>query len=1065
MSARARRSHDDYTVAWICALPVERAAAEAMLDERYPDLPLPSNDHNTYTLGRVGEHDIVIACLPSGKYGNISASSVVVQLLSSYRSIRFGLMVGIGGAVPCSADVRLGDIVVSKPNETHGGVIEYDYGKVLSDGKFQRTGMLTCPPLPLLTAMSKLQAYHLAHGARFPEFYAQFDNASAKHDSVFARPSLEDRLFCSDYSHVNTESSSCTDCDLSKIVSRPSRATEAPVVHYGLIASASQVVKDSRLRDKLGQNWGAFCVDMEAAGILHNLPSMVIRGICDYADSHKNKDWQGYASIVAAAYAKELLLSTSVVEPVKAHKYHVPLDLTTVPAVDNLVGREDELERLWNHLQPSGQDQRKVAIVHAFGGMGKTQLSTCFARRHKNDFTGIFWINGKNREKLLQSLSSTLSRLPNHDQVVTARNEEEVKQNAMHVLEWLSIPENNNWLLIFDNVDQYLPGEDGEYDIGQFFPPADHGSILITSRLLKLTELGKSFPLEKLDQGHATELLLESAGAELRGLKNVSQDITDLVESLDGLPLAITLAGVFIRETGTSFRKYLEYYRDSWHSLQMQSDSTRHYEHGNLMQTWLISYDEIRRRDREAAELLVLLAHFDNQDIWYELLKHGYWSPERSSWYDDVMGDELVFRKKMKTLIEFSCINANLQNDSYSMHPVVRDWCLAMWATQQEAPTHLHEFSLVTAGHMVPHKSDPNCWALQRRLLPHARYVLGELRKVELTDHLMTWASLHSFANLYSDQCMLREAEEIYQWALAACRKALGPDYISNPCALNIYHSLARLYCIQGRMEETEETFKKAISGYEALDPDDIAVLPVRTDLGHFYNRYSMLDKARDVFHRVWSDYFYRLGPNHIWTIDSLDNLGHCLIQYGKVEEAEPACRAAYEGKMRILGPNHVLTLNAVDSMSRIYRANGKLKEAEEMMRQALGVGKIVGPNHPATVDRMYSLALILQDRGKFQAAEEMFERTLSGYMKILGPHHVHTTNAMYAFGFFWEHQSIPSKAIPIYRKAQEGYQASIGADHFLTKSVSQRLHYLLEPPKPLEPRKRGILSKIFGRD
>ncbi|CRG92735.1 hypothetical protein PISL3812_09802 [Talaromyces islandicus] len=88
MATRNRRSHDDYTVGWICALPLEMAAAKAMLDEVHDDLPVQSTDQNTYILGRIKEHDVVIACLPSGDYGLVSANTVAMQLLATFRSIR-----------------------------------------------------------------------------------------------------------------------------------------------------------------------------------------------------------------------------------------------------------------------------------------------------------------------------------------------------------------------------------------------------------------------------------------------------------------------------------------------------------------------------------------------------------------------------------------------------------------------------------------------------------------------------------------------------------------------------------------------------------------------------------------------------------------------------------------------------------------------------------------------------------------------------------------------------------------------------------------------------------------
>src|SRR5271163_1986395 len=154
--------HQDYTVGWICALPTEMAAAQAMLDERHNPLQQDRYDYNAYVLGRIEVHNVVLACLPSGVTGTISAARVAMQMLSTFKWLKFGLMVGIGGGVPSEEnDIRLGDIVVSKPIGTSGGVIQYDFGKTVQDGRFTQTGSLNRPPDVLLTALANLQAKHL----------------------------------------------------------------------------------------------------------------------------------------------------------------------------------------------------------------------------------------------------------------------------------------------------------------------------------------------------------------------------------------------------------------------------------------------------------------------------------------------------------------------------------------------------------------------------------------------------------------------------------------------------------------------------------------------------------------------------------------------------------------------------------------------------------------------------------------------------------------------------------------------------------------------------------------
>lgn len=135
----------------ISALPVELAAATEMLDEERQDLPQDPTDINVYTFSRIGEHNIVISCLPAGQMGTNSAAAVASQMKSKFPSFRFGLIVGIGGGVPSAqSDIRLGDIVISQQHLLHGGVVQYGFGKIGVDGHFTRTGSLNVPPAVLL---------------------------------------------------------------------------------------------------------------------------------------------------------------------------------------------------------------------------------------------------------------------------------------------------------------------------------------------------------------------------------------------------------------------------------------------------------------------------------------------------------------------------------------------------------------------------------------------------------------------------------------------------------------------------------------------------------------------------------------------------------------------------------------------------------------------------------------------------------------------------------------------------------------------------------------------------
>ncbi|KAM0329336.1 hypothetical protein ACHAQA_004641 [Verticillium albo-atrum] len=265
-------------------------------------------DHNNYVLGQIRGHNVVIACLPAGVYGTTSAATVAKDMLRTFKSIRFGLMVGIGGGAPSpSHDIRLGDIVVSQPSGTTGGVVQYDRGKDGREGHFERTGSLNAPPQLLLTALGRLQANHLLGRNRIPDFLTEFLAQGPKMKKTFGfQGESNDCLFQAEYEHASGEAR-CEQCDVAQAVQRDARDDTDPVVHYGTIASGNHVIKNARTRDQLSKELGVICFEMEAAGLMQDFPCVVIRGICDYSDTHKNKAWQGYAATVAAAFAKELL--------------------------------------------------------------------------------------------------------------------------------------------------------------------------------------------------------------------------------------------------------------------------------------------------------------------------------------------------------------------------------------------------------------------------------------------------------------------------------------------------------------------------------------------------------------------------------------------------------------------------------------------------------------------------------------------------------------------------------------------------------------------------------------
>jgi nucleoside phosphorylase len=309
--------HKDYQVCWICPLDIERTAAEAMLDEKHESLPSSSQeDSNIYTLGRIGIHNIAIAGLPVGD--SVSMANAAKDMKYTFPAMRVVLLVGIGGGSG-TKHIRLGDIVIGYPDRKHNGVVQLDPDRVnptsTNPDGLELKNTLNRPRDLFLNVVKALQSKHQGLSNDEEPGFVTFLNKA-----IEARPRMrarypgadEDRLFEPTYEHPGAEVT-CESCNHESIVPRSSRPNTEPEIHTGLIASVTSVRRDSLTRDKLRQKFNILCFEMEAAGVMNNFPCLVIRGISDYSDSHKNDIWQPYAALAAAAYAKEWLLTFPVV--------------------------------------------------------------------------------------------------------------------------------------------------------------------------------------------------------------------------------------------------------------------------------------------------------------------------------------------------------------------------------------------------------------------------------------------------------------------------------------------------------------------------------------------------------------------------------------------------------------------------------------------------------------------------------------------------------------------------------------------------------------------------------
>ena len=201
--------------------------------------------------------------------------------------------------------------------------------------------------------------------------------------------------------------------------------------------------------------------------------------------------------------------------------------LKGIPEVENFVGRNEEMTRITQTLLPTSTDpmRRKIFVIHGLGGIGKTQLAVEFTRTYQIRFSAALWVDGSSKERLRRSIADLAERLPQHQlseesRIYSQKGSTDVDEVVKDVLRWLSQSSNDQWLLIFDNIDRDNSdplGDPEAFDVKEYFPKADQGSILITSRLANLSQLGMEMKLEPVDEVQGANILENSLGRSTKG--------------------------------------------------------------------------------------------------------------------------------------------------------------------------------------------------------------------------------------------------------------------------------------------------------------------------------------------------------------------------------------------------------------------------------------------------------------------------------------------------------------------------------------------------------------------
>ncbi|TKW55178.1 Kinesin light chain [Colletotrichum tanaceti] len=1036
-----RRRREDFQIAVICALPLEYDAVVFACDEIWEEdrdlLRNASGDYNTYKTGRIGSHNVVLLLLPG--MGKVNAATAAASLRSSFTEIKLAILCGICGGVPgvgTDNEVFLGDVIISK------SIVQYDLGRKYPDHFAPKDTVEDVLGRPSQGVRSLVASFQTLHGRsdlqrRAGQALEQIQQRAAAegHQNLYRRLAEPDRLFEPDYLHRHRDSTSCgcsesgacekalttscemLQCDHSRIMPRIHLTTQAfekqtlddtvPAqevrVLVGRLGSGDTVLKAGLDRDRIAREHDLLAFEMEGAGIWDVIPCVIVKAVCDYADSHKNKKWQRFAAATAASATKALLEHYTHVD---SHRLPAaPKSWFLVPYDENLdfVGRSEALDRIKRHFGHTGQQASQPArprprvALFGLGGIGKTQIALAYAfwLQQAHPDVSVFWVHASNAERFRQAYSSIAQEcgIPGHD---------DPKADMLTLVKTsLEKGFRGRWLMVIDNADDtqlFFPPDSlagnststnpttgTKGGLGRYIPECRHGSIIITSRnkqtASRLVRDNSVLKVGAMSESETGQLLQAMLSDEFS-----TEAASVLSAHLEHLPLAIAQAAAFIQENSISIAKYLQLLEESDDILVEQlsepfeavgrDSETPH----ALTATWIVSFNQIQQQDVLASEILSFACLLDRQGIPEEFVVS--FCNRRGAEGQQISTNTIT--KALGTLKAFSLVSP-ATNNTIDMHRLVQ-LVTRKWLDIHGRLAGSVEQALVIVSKLYPsgrHESRQVC----QDYLPHAIAVLQHKETSSRRELLARASLLECVAGYYRYRGQWTQAEQSAAQSLKLLNEIHGEEH---PDTLSIMNNLALTYRERGRYKEAEEL--------------GIQVLETRI--------------------RV-------LGDEHPDTLISMNNLASTYLNQGRHKEAEELGVQVLAVKKRVLGEEHPSTLISMNNLASTYKHQGQCKKAEELQVQVLAVRKRVQrEDHPDTLSSMHNLASTYKHQGQCKEAEELQVQVLAVRKRMLGEEHPHTLNTMHHLALTYWSQGRWFEATQLMRDCVGLRQRCLGDDH-----------------------------------
>ena len=759
-----------------------------------------------------------------------------------------------------------------------------------------------------------------------------------------------------------------------------------PKICFGLFASADTVVKSAKYRDELGQKHNAIGYEMEAAGIMNEGPCIVIKGVSDYADLHKSKEWQPYAAATAASTFKaalELLPPSNHTPSLSERKHgvkrsrmqqtHNPIYHIPFARNRHFQGREATIKLLQDMLFSESGFQ--CAALHGLGGIGKSQVALEIAywvkETYQDDDEGdcsVLWIPASSLSLFEQACTKIVKQIP------WCRN---ASADAKAVLkEYLTSEASGRWLIILDNADDsnliFGSDEDSEASgLMDLLPQSELGSILITTRNKGVAIQAAVNNVVGLAEMHYSEAICVFQSPLMRReLLGDTASIAMLINFVGGIPLAITQAIAYINTTQITIEQYLHFLEDvsddkKLKILFQKSHEAARYDptQSSVAATWLLSFKRITAIDANAGGLLLFLACIEPKAIPGSLLP--------------VSETEEQHTRALATLMNYSFLTLR-DECMYEMHVLVH-MAVRQWAGTQR----LNEARREALKHLavVFPAGDSNNLQLRQTYFPHALKLIEEMSGPDLDGESFLELKLRLGETAVNDGRVV-QAISILESVVTGLRKTELKELF-----LAAEHQLARAYIDNGKAKEGLTLQQRIVEVRRELPESDMVRLRAEQCLALILRENGLYKESIQLAEETVSQMKLVVDTEDFDLLRAQTNLGGTYYYVNNFPKSVSTLEHVAQIRGKICPPDDHLLLETQNCLLVVYGYQGQFHKMQNLARNVLTICKdTLSDDHPDLMRAYfhYGKATLLQ--GEILEGLQQLELCVKLYRKASVP-------------------------------------------------------------------------------